>query len=152
MILEVAAELAEAGEDDEFAGAGGDGFVLHAPSVLVRDVDGVEADAEGGIDVATGAVADHPAVRFYDFVLCDEAGVSDGIFFVDDFDGFEKALQAGALDFGGLLGRFAFGEKNQAMAFGEIGERFGNAVENFWRSALEIDDAIVDFGECFPLG
>jgi hypothetical protein len=39
--LEMAAEFAEAGEDDEFAGAGGNWFVLHVPSVLMRNVDGV---------------------------------------------------------------------------------------------------------------
>jgi len=39
--LKMAAEFAEAWEDDEFAGAGGDGFVLHVPGVLMRDVDGV---------------------------------------------------------------------------------------------------------------
>src|SRR5881392_475393 len=111
---EMAAEFAEAGEDYEFAGTGGDGLVLHVPGVLMRDVDSVEADAEGGIDVAARGVADHPAVSFDDFVFRDEAGVGDGIFFVDDFDSLEKALQAGALDFGGLLRGFAFGEKNEA--------------------------------------
>ncbi len=148
----MAAEFAEAGEDDEFAGAGGDGLVFHVPGVLMRDVDGVESDFEGGIDVAARGIADHPAVGFDDFVFRDEAGVRDGIFFVDDFDGFEEALQAGALDFGGLLGGFALGEKNEAMAFGEIGERFRDAVENFWWRAFEVDDAIVNFGERFAFG
>ena len=148
----MAAQFAEAGEDHEFAGAGGGGFVLHVPGVLMRDVDGVEADTEGGIDVAARRIADHPAMSFDDFVFRDEAGVSDGVFFVDDFDGLEKALEAGALDFGGLLGGFAFGEKNEAMAFGEIGERFGNAVEDFGWCALEVDDAIVNFGKRFALG
>src|SRR6266699_1710238 len=59
---EMAAEFAEAGEDDEFAGTGGDGFVFHVPGVLMRDVDGVEADTQGGIDVAARGIADHPAV------------------------------------------------------------------------------------------
>src|SRR2546421_5943612 len=148
----MAAEFAEAGEDDEFAGAGGDGFVLHVPGVLMRDVDSVEADAEGGIDVAARGIADHPAVGFDDFVFRDEAGVGDGIFFVDDFDGFEKSLQAGALDFSGLLGGFAFCEKNEAMTFGEVGERFGNAVEDLRWRAFEVDNAIVNFGERFALG
>src|SRR5258708_3914463 len=151
-LLEMAAEFAEAGEDDEFAGAGGDGLVLHVPGVLMRDVDGVEADTKGGIDVAARGIADHPAMGFDDFVFRDEAGVRDGIFFVDDFDGFEEALQAGALDFGGLLGGFTFGEKNEAMTFGEVGERFGNTVENFGWRALEVDNAIVNFGERFALG
>src|SRR5882757_325069 len=151
-VSEMAAEFAEAGEDDEFAGAGGDGFVLHVPGVLMRNVDGVEADAKGGIDVAARRIADHPAMGFDDFVFRDEAGVGDSILFVDNFDGFEKALQSGALDFGGLLGGFAFGEENEAMAFGEIGERFGNTVENFWRCAFEVDDAVVNFGKRFAFG
>jgi len=49
---------------------------------------------------------------FDDFVFRDEAGVRDGVFFVDDFDGFEKALQAGPLDFG-IARRVRFGEKNE---------------------------------------
>jgi hypothetical protein len=150
--LEMRAEFAEAGEDYEFAGAGHYWFVFHVPGVLVRDVDGVEADFEGGVDVAARAVADHPALRFYDFVFADEAGVGDGVFFVDDFDGLEKALQAGTLDFCRLLGRFAFREQNQAVALGEIGERFRNSIENFWRGALEVYDAVVNFGQRFPLG
>src|SRR5882724_10997141 len=148
----MAAELAEAGEDDEFAGAGGDGFMLHVPGVLMRNVDGVEADAEGGIDVAARGVADHPAMGFDDFVFRDEAGVRDGVLFVDDFDGLEETLQAGALDLGGLLGGLAFGEKNEAMTFGEVGERFRNTVEDFGWCALEVDDAIVNFGERFAFG
>ncbi len=148
----MAAQFAEAGEDHEFAGAGGDWFVLHVPGVLMRDVDGVEADTEGGVDVAARGIADHPAMGLDDFVFRDEAGVGDSILFVDDFDSFEEALQAGALDFGGLLGGFAFGEKNEAMAFGEVGERFRNTVEDFWRRALEVDDAVVNFGKRFAFG
>ena len=147
--LEVAAEFAEGGEDDEFADAGDDRLVFELPGVLVRDVDGVEADLHGGVDVAARAVADHPGVSFYDFVFVDQEIVGLGIFFADDFDELEKSLQAGALDFGGLLGGLAFGEENQAVALGEIGERFGDAIENFWRRAFELDDAIVNLRERF---
>src|SRR5256885_16893320 len=59
--------------------------------------------------------------------------------------------EAGALDFCGLLGGLAFGEEDQAVALGEIGERFGDAVENFWRSAFEFNDAIVNLGKRFAL-
>ena len=85
-------------------------------------------------------------------MFVDEAGVSDGVFFVDDFDGFEKALQAGALDFCGLFGRFTFGEENQAVAFGEIGERFRDPIEDFWWRAFEVHDTVMNFGEGFALG
>ena len=125
--------------------------MLELPGVLMRDVDGVEADLHGGIDVAARAVADHPGVVFYDFVFVDEKVVGLGIFFADDFDEFEKSLEAGALDFRGLLGGLAFCEENQAVALGEIGECFGNAVENFWWRAFELDDAIVNLCERFAL-
>jgi hypothetical protein len=148
----VGAEFAEGGEDDELGGAGFDGFVFEVPGVLVGDVDGVQADFHGGVDVAAGRVADHPAVRFYDFVFVNEAGVSDSVLFRDDFDGFEKALQAGALNFGGLFGGLTFGEKNESVALGEIGERFGNAIENLGWSAFEFDNAVVNFGEGFAGG
>ena len=51
-----------------------------------------------------------------------------------------------------MFGGFAFGEKNQAVAFGEIGESFRDAIENLWRSAFELDDASVNFRESFALG
>jgi hypothetical protein len=142
--LEVAAQFAEARENDEFADTGEDGLVFELPGVLMRNVDGVEADLHGGIDVAARAVADHPGVIFYDFVFADEEVVGLGIFFADDFDELEKSLEARALDFRGLLGRLAFREEDEAVAFGEIGKRLGHSVQNFWRCAFEIDDAIVN--------
>jgi len=147
--LEVGAEFAEGWEDDEFAGAGHYGFVLHVPGVRVRDVDGVEADFHSGVDVAARAVTDHPAVRFDDFVFVHQPGVGDGVFFGNDFDGFKKALQTGALHFCGLFGGLAFGEENQAMAFGQVGESFRYAIENFWRRAFQFDHALVNFGQGF---
>src|ERR1700733_342777 len=150
-LLEVGPEFAEGGENDEFADAGEDGLVLELPGVLVRDVDGVEADLHGGIDIAARAVADHPRGVFYDFVFADEEIVGLGILFADDFDELEKSLEAGALDLGSLLCGLAFGEENEAVALGEIGERFGNAIENFRRRAFEFDDAIVNLRERFAL-
>ena len=47
----------------------------------------------------------------HDFVFVHQAAVGLGIFFADDFDEFEKALQPGALDFRGLLGGLAFREQ-----------------------------------------
>jgi len=148
----MAAEFAEGGQDDELAGAGFDRFMFEVPGVLVGDVDGVQADFHRGVDVAAWGVADHPAVRFYDFVFVDKTSVGDSVFFGDDFDGFEKALQAGALDLCGLFGGFTFGEENEAVALGQISERFRNAVENFGRGAFKFDDAVVDFGEGFAGG
>src|SRR6267378_7533071 len=138
---EVGAELAEGWEDDEFAGAGYDRLVLELPRVLVGDVHGVQADLHGGVDVAARAVADHPAVGFHDFVFAHEFTVGFGAFLGNDFNEFEKALQTGTLDFSGLLGGFALREENQAVAFGEIGKSFGDAIKDLRRGALEIHDA-----------
>ena len=64
--LEDGGEFGEGVEFDEvLAGGGGvDGGVLEDPGVFVEEEDGVESGGEGGVDVAFGAVADHPgAVR-----------------------------------------------------------------------------------------
>src|SRR5256885_16949960 len=110
----MAAEFAEGWEDDELAGAGHYRFVFELPGVLVRDVDGVQADLHRWIDVAARAVADHPAMGLNDFVLVDERAVHFRAFLGNDFDEFKEALQAGALDLGGLLGGLAFGEENRS--------------------------------------
>ena len=54
--------------------------------------------------------------------------------------------------FCGLFGGFAFGEKDQAVTFGEVGESFRDAIENFRWSAFEFNDAGVNFGESFTFG
>src|SRR6266481_3884875 len=112
---EVGAKLSEGREDDEFAGTGDDRLVFELPGMLVGDVDGVQADLHGGVDVAARAVANHPAVGFHDFVFTHEFAVGFGAFFGNDFDELEKALQTGALDFSRLFGGFALGEENQAV-------------------------------------
>jgi hypothetical protein len=145
------AEFAERREDNKFAGAGDHRLVFELPGVFVRDVDGVEADLHGRVDVAARAVADHPTVRFHDFVFAHEFAVSFGTFLGNNFDELEEALQAGTLDFGGLFGGLALGEENQAVALGEIGKRFGDAIEDFWRRALEINDAGVNLSEHLTL-
>jgi hypothetical protein len=68
-----------------------------------------------------------------------------------DFDEFEEALKAGALYFGGLFGGLAFGKENQAVTLGQIGQRFRDTIENFWRCAFEFDDALMDQRKRFPL-
>src|SRR5882724_4418744 len=116
--LEVGTELTERRKDNEFAGPGHDRFVFHVPGVLVGDVHSVQADFHGGIDVTARAIADHPALRFYDFVFIDQAGISDSIFFWHDLDCFKKALQARALHLGRLFRWFTLREKNQAVPLG----------------------------------
>jgi hypothetical protein len=86
------AEFPKRRKDNEFARAADDRFVFEVPGVLMRNVNGVEADFHSGINVAALAVADHPTMGFYNFVFVDQAGVSDGVFFRDDLDGLEKSL------------------------------------------------------------
>src|SRR5215467_5607231 len=112
------AEFAEGGQYDELAGAGHYWLVLKGPSVLVRDVDGVQSHFHGGVDVAARAVADHPAMRFDDFVLVHQAAVSLSIFFRHDFDELKESLEAGALNLRGLFCGFSFGEENEPVALG----------------------------------
>ncbi len=88
----MSAEFPKCRKDNEFARAAEDRFVFDVPGVLMRNVNGVEADFHSGINVAAWAVADHPAMGLYNFVLVDQAGVSDRVFFWDDLDGLEKSL------------------------------------------------------------
>jgi hypothetical protein len=150
--LKMDSEFAEAGEEDEFAGAALKLLVLEDPGGVVRNEDGVEAGLKSGIDVASRAVADHPAVGLDDFELRDDALVGLRIFFGDNFDGVEISGEAGALDFGGLRGGFAFAEKNQAMTFAEIGKSFGDAFENARRHGVEFFGHFVDFLNDFLAG
>src|ERR1700738_1124368 len=84
--LKGGAELAKGWKDDEFAGAGDDRLVFELPGMLMRDIDGVQADLHGGIDVAARAVADHPAMGFHDFVFAHEFAIGLGTFFGNNFD------------------------------------------------------------------
>src|SRR5205814_7335981 len=95
--LKMGTEFAKRGKDDQLSGAGHDRFVLHVPGVRVRNVNGIETDLHRGIDVAARAVADHPTLSFNDFVFVHQSAVGDSIFFWNDFNGFKKSLQSGAL-------------------------------------------------------
>ena len=147
--LKVAAKFAESWQDDQLTRASHDRLVLELPGVLVRDINSVEADFHGRIDVASRTVADHPSVGLDDFMFVYESAVGVGVFLRHDFDEFKEALQARSLDLRGLLGGLTFREQYEAVAFGEIGERFWHAVENFRRGAFEFDDAIVDLRQRF---
>ena len=89
------------------------------PGVFVEQEDSVEAGGEGGIDVAFGAVADHPTGVRGEFVARDHCLVSRRIFFGDDFDCREVRGESGAREFVGLFGVVAFRHEDQAMARGE---------------------------------
>ena len=147
----MAAKLAEGRQDHELSRPRHDGFVLQGPGVLMRDVHGIQPDFHGRIDVAARAIADHPAVRFHNLVLVNQAAVRLRILLRHDLDGLKKSLQAGTLDFGGLLRGFALGEENEPVPLGEIGKSFRNAVKYFRRRALQFNDAAVNQRQRFAL-
>jgi hypothetical protein len=65
MFQGISEDFSEAGEGVEFdevlAGGGSGNFgVLKHPGIFVEKKDGMEAGGEGRVDVALGAVADHP--------------------------------------------------------------------------------------------
>ncbi len=66
------------------------------PGVFVEEEDGMEPGSQGGIDVALGAVADHPAGVRLELVTGDDGVVGGGIFFGDDLDGGEMRGKSGA--------------------------------------------------------
>src|SRR5690348_7774062 len=146
------AEFAEAGEEDEFAGAAFELLVLKHPGGMVRNEDGVESGLKSGINVAARAVAHHPAVGFHNFELRDDAFVGLRIFFGDNFYGVEVSGEAGAFNLGGLRGGFAFAQKDEAMAFAQIGKSFGDAFENARRHGVELFGHFVDFLDDFLAG
>jgi hypothetical protein len=99
-----------------------DDLVLEDPGEVVWDEDGVEACRECGVDVGAGAVADHPGVAGLAAVVGDEGAVGVVMFFREDFDGGEVRGEAGALQFAGLLFRVSFGDHDEAVAGGEVGQ------------------------------
>ena len=72
-------------------GGGVDFGVFEDPGVFVEEEDGVESGGEGGVDVAFGAVADHPSGVGRELVADDDLAVGGRIFFGDDFNGGEVA-------------------------------------------------------------
>ena len=85
--LKDSTELGEGIEFDELLawGRGIDGGVFEDPGVLVEEEDGVEAGGEGGVDVAFGAVADHPTGVRRELVAGDDLAVGGGVFFLRRF-------------------------------------------------------------------
>jgi hypothetical protein len=95
--------------------------VLEDPGAGVMDEHGVEASGERGVDVGLGAVADHPGGVGREFVFGDDGVVGGGVLLGRNLDGGEVGLDAGALEFVGLLGVVALGDEDEAMARGELG-------------------------------
>ena len=108
-----------------------DDLVFQDPGEVVGDEDGVEAGAEGGVDVGAGAVADHPGVGGFATVMGCERDIGVVVFFVEDLDGGEVGCEAGALELAGLFFWVSFGDQDEAVAGGEVGEGGGYVGEEF---------------------
>ncbi len=115
------------------AAAGGlvDYLVLENPGEVVGDEDGVDASAESRVDVGAGTVADHPCVAAVAGMVGDESAVGGGMLLVKDFGRGEVAGRGRNDGVCGLLFEVAFGDEDEAMAGGEVGESFFDFGEEF---------------------
>ena len=130
LALEEVLEGGEAVEDVEALVGVGDLFVFEVPGAGMGDVDCAEAGGEGGVDVRLRGVADHPAMVGLPLVGGEGGLVGGDVLFLDDVDAAEVGGETAAVDFGLLFGRVALGEEDEMVAVGEMGEGFGDAVED----------------------
>ena len=130
--------------------AGGlvDDLVLEDPGEVVGDEDGVEAGAEGWVDVGARAVADHPCVAGLAAVVGGEGQVSFGVLFGEDLDRCEVLGEAGAVELVRLLLLIAFGDEDETVAGGEVGEGRGDAGEEL---DLLVGDGLGEAGDSLVL-
>ena len=110
---------------------GGDFGVFEDPGVFVEEEDGVVSDGEGGIDVAIGTVADHPAGVRGELMAGDDCAVGGGVLFGDDLDSGEVRGEAGAGELVGLFRVVALGHENQVVAGCQFGQRVGYRGKQF---------------------
>jgi hypothetical protein len=143
--LEILCKVGESGQFDEMLAGRGlvDDLVLEDPGEVVGDEDGVEAGAEGGVDVGPRTVADHPGVSDFAGVVGRECDVGVVVLFGQHLDGGEVGGEAGAFKLAGLLLEVSLGDEDESVAGGEIGEGWGNVGEEF---DLLISDGL---GEAF---
>ena len=107
----------------------GDFRVFEDPCVFVNKEDGMQTGGERGVDVALGAVADHPAGLRREVVALHYGAIGVGVFFGDDFYGGEVLGEAGALQLTGLLALVSLGHQNDTVARGQVSEGFFYAGE-----------------------
>src|SRR6202040_1245569 len=113
--LKMFAKGPEARQDEKAADPAAHFVVLERPRRVMRNEHSVQPRLERGIDIAARTIPDHPSAGFHDVMPVHESAVSGYIFFGNDLDRVEMNLQPRSLDLRGLLGRFAFGEKNQPV-------------------------------------
>src|ERR1700722_2635868 len=120
-----------------------DDLVLEDPGEVVGDEDGMKTGREGWVDVGAGAVADHPGPAGLATVVGSQREISFVMFFGQNFDRAEVGGETGALELVGLLFGIAFGDHDEAVPSGEVGEGRGDVRE-------ELDLLVGDrMGEAF---
>ena len=96
--------------------------MLEHPCEVVGDEDSVKSGCKCGVDVGLWAVADHPRCTGVAGVMTGDSAVGITVLFSKNFDCGEVRSKAGALKLVGLLGVISFGDKDEAMPGGEVGE------------------------------
>src|SRR5579862_4878894 len=98
--------------------------MLEHPCVLVKQEDGMETRRQRRIDIAFGAVADHPATVRRELVAVDDRTIRRRILFRNNLDRRKMRCEPGVSQLVGLLGVIALGHQDQLVPSGEIRERF----------------------------
>lgn len=126
-------QIGEAGEFEEGLASGRlvDDIVLEDPGEVVGDKDGVEAGGEGWVDVGAGTVADHPRVTSFAAVMSCQGKIRFVVFFGENLYCAEVGGKAGTLKLVGLFFGIAFGDHDEAVPGGELGERRSHIGQEF---------------------
>lgn len=148
----MSSEITKTRNENQFSRAAFELSVLKNPGGVMRNKNRIQASLQRRIDVAPRAISNHPAIRFDDFELLNDALVRGKILFRHNFDGFKIARQPGTFHLGGLRGSLALAQQDQPMAPAQIGEGFRDAIENVRWSALEVHGHFLDFLNNFLAG
>lgn len=98
---------------------------------MVGDEDSVQSRSQSRIDVGARAVADHPGAARITAVVAGERKVSLVVFLGKDLNSGKVRCKPRPLQLTGLFGRVSFGDKDEAVPSGQIGERLGYLWEKF---------------------
>jgi len=103
--------------------------VFKDPRVLVEQMHGVQARRKRGIDVALGAVSNHPGRVGSQFVTRDHLPIYSGVLLGNDLNSGEEGREPRAGKLVSLFRVIALGHEDQAMAAAEIGQGLHYAGE-----------------------
>ena len=120
----MACQVGETSQFEEVLAVGWlvDYFMLEDPGEVVGDEDGVQAGSERRIDVRSRTVANHPGGAGLAAMVGGEGAVGFVVLFGEDLDSGEVRGQAGAVEFPGLLFGVAFGDHDETVAGGQVGQ------------------------------